>query len=243
MGANQTYSQKKENAKQKLYAIKIKDIVIHSVPLPTNKTGNFISSVGNFFKKITSLSPTLTHIAIQLNMENNTYIIIEFGQYFPEKNDEKPNFLYTNPFDFTPKEEFFFINKDGARFFNVNKNNYKKYLKEDSFEYVISLIIASQQYGLTIDEIKNQKLDENKDKFYHCICDIKNKMSLGELCENFKNEKWEAKGYSLTLHNCQTFGDEVIKILNACRKDKNNKTDKKILPHSIISTLNSNEKK
>lgn len=240
MGVDQNNSQKKEKTKQKLYALKIKDLVIHSVPLPANKT---VKSIGSFFKKITSLSPTLTHIAIQLNLDNNTTVIIEFGQYSPQKNEQKQSFLYMNPFESQKKEEYFYINKDGARFLTVNRNNYKNYLKKDSFEYIITLIIASKQYGLSIDEIKKQNLDEDKEKFYQCACDIKNKMSLGELCESFKNEKWEAKGYSLTFHNCQTFAEEIIKILNACRKDQKNKIDKKILPHNIINALNKNEKK
>lgn len=75
-------------------------------------------------------------------------------------------------------------------------------------------------------------------------CDINNKITLGELMNNFKSENWEAKKYNLLSHNCQTFGTEVIKILKAVRiheLDKIWTIEKLYLPNCIIKALWKNE--
>ena len=76
-------------------------------------------------------------------------------------------------------------------------------------------------------------------------CDINNKITLRELCNNFKGEKWEAKNYNVLNHNCQTFAAKIIKILKAIRikeKDKIRTLEKSMLPNCIISALWDNEK-
>ena len=69
-------------------------------------------------------------------------------------------------------------------------------------------------------------------------------MTLGELCEYFKGEKWEAHNYIFSSHNCQKFAAKVIKILKAVRKyekDKIRMFEKMVLPNCVIGALWDNE--
>ena len=53
------------------------------------------------------------------------------------------------------------------------------------------------------------KLDwDKKGVFEKVDCDIKNKITVKELIENFKGEKWIAKKYNLLMNNCQTFAEK-----------------------------------
>ena len=75
-------------------------------------------------------------------------------------------------------------------------------------------------------------------------CDVKNKITLEELNKEFLGEKWEAKKYNLSSHNCQDFAAEVVKILKAVRmneKDKIRINEKKALPNCLINALTNNE--
>ncbi len=64
--------------------LKIKDIVIHIIPLSTSSAVKACRTVGMYLSLFlhSSLKPSLTHIAIQLNLENsNDVLIIEYGPY------------------------------------------------------------------------------------------------------------------------------------------------------------------
>ena len=79
--------------------------------------------------------------------------------------------------------------------------------------------------------------------FYRVECNVKNIITLEKLINCFKNEKWEAEKYNV-FHNCQKFGAEIIKILNAIRKNEEDKVrmkEKLLLPGFIISALWDNE--
>lgn len=81
-------------------------------------------------------------------------------------------------------------------------------------------------------------------EFYKKECDVKNKISLRELINNFNNQNWEASKYNLLSHNCQTFGAEVVSILKSVRinaRDKIRTKEKMILPNCIIKALTENE--
>jgi len=51
----------------------------------------------------------------------------------------------------------------------------------------------------------------------------KKKISINELIQEFKEEKWEAEKYNVLWHNCQNFAVEIIKILEAVRNYEGNK--------------------
>ena len=76
----------------KILDLKIKDLVIHSIPLSTSKVVTGLRTVGTVLSGLfhPALTPTLCHTAIQLNMENGEIIIIEYGQ-FPTEDIETEN--------------------------------------------------------------------------------------------------------------------------------------------------------
>jgi len=70
----------------------IKDISIHVIPLSPNETFRKFQIVGMIAKGITPMvfNPSLTHVAIQLNLEDTKdIIIIEYGQYLTKDSDLK----------------------------------------------------------------------------------------------------------------------------------------------------------
>lgn len=102
---------------------------------------------------------------------------------------------------------------------------------------IVSTEIAKEFFGHEEDEsILN--------KIYRIECDVKNKITLGELCNNFVNEKWLAKNYNVATHNCQTFAAKIITILKDIRIndfDKNRSHEKILLPNCLIKALWKNE--
>ena len=69
---------------------------------------------------------------------------------------------------------------------------------------------------------------------------MENKITLKELCNNFKGDKWKAKKYNIIYNNCQDFAAKIIKFLKATRKNDNDKIrtiEKLCLPNFIISAL------
>ena len=135
-----------------------------------------------------------------------------------------------------------YINKDGSRVtkfsyeYIVSKNFYK-----DNIPKSISKIIDEEFYNTTFD---SEDIQDYFNSFYRVECNIKNKITLGELWNHFKNEKFLAEKYNVMLHNCQTFTAEVVKILKAIRiheTDKVRVNEKFLLPNCIISALWHNE--
>ena len=223
--------------------IKIKNIVIHSIPLIEHEA---ISMLRFFGKRLQiflhpKLSLTLSHIAIQLNLENDDIFIIEYGPYIRGESNIK------NIYEMNSDNEYYYINTDGIRITKINK---EKYLcDENSRKYpseTILKIIASQKYNKKYEEFKFSIKEIGIFNGYYSIeCNINKRITLKELIDNFKNEKWKAKNYNALTHNCQVFGAEVIKFLKATRKYDNDKirtNEKMVLPNCIISALWDNEK-
>ena len=239
---------------QDLLPIKINNLAIHSIPLSDSWLTSYMRYGGKIYQPLIhpALSFTLSHIAIQLNLENNDIIIIEYGQYLTKDSDLKNGIAFSgskssaNPRKDANENSYYYINKDGARITKINKEKYD--IKENSNETnneIISKIMASEHYNIPYNEFKFDILKKGIVNGFHNIeCDVKNKITLGELINNFKGEKWEAKEYNLMSHNCQTFGAEVIKILKAIRineRDKIRTKEKMILPNCMIKALWDNE--
>lgn len=75
-------------------------------------------------------------------------------------------------------------------------------------------------------------------------CDVKNKITLGDLIKEFSGKNWKKKNYNLATHNCQNFAAEVIIVLKAVRineEDKIRMNEKKALPNCLINALTDNE--
>lgn len=201
------------------------------------------------------VNPSLTHIVIQLNLEDtNDILIIEYGQYLTEDSNLKKEGIFGSSSSGSSKEPrenindniYYYINKDGVRITIFTSETIKKYKSSNmNISQIISDLIASQYYNITVKEFWTFKHKADYIfLFPKCICEIKNKIALKELIDKFKGEKWEAKKYNVLTHNCQTFGAEVIKLLNAVReneKDKIRLNEKLMLPGCIISALRHNE--
>ena len=106
--------------------------------------------------------------------------------------------------------------------------------------------MTCNHYGISYEDYFLKSLNLSSIKDWHFIeCEINNKITLGDLCNNFKGEIWIAKNYNVLNHNCQYFAAEVIKILKAVRIHEWNKIrtkEKDMLPNCIISALWDNEK-
>lgn len=228
---------------EQYFDIKIENIVIHSIPLLESEVLTIFRFIGKRLQNFIhpKLSPTLSHIAIQLNLENDDIFIIEYGPYIRGKSNIKTICEMNND------NEFYYINKDGVRITKINKEKYlcdensKKYPSE-----TILKIIASEKYKKRFEEF-NLSIEQIGifNGYYSIKCNINKKITIKELIDNFKNEKWEAKKYHFLTHNCQDFGAEVIKFLEATRKyrkDKIRTNEKMALPNCIISVLWDNEK-
>ena len=233
---------------------RINDIVIHAVPLSNSFFTSYLRTLGKKYQAILhpALTPTLSHIAIQLNMENDDILIIEYGQYITKDSEIKPGFFSSSgsKSSETPREDqndnsYYYINEDGARITLIDK---QRYFKDESYAKqceIVSKVIASQQYNIKYEDFNYTISKKGIVNAFHTIeCDVKNKITLSELIDNFKGEKWVAKKYNVISHNCQNFGAEVLKVLQAVRKndyDKIRLREKMILPNCMIKVLWDNE--
>ena len=222
----------------------IESIIIHNIPLSTNKSMTAIRAIGKLATPFihSALSPTLCHIAIQLNLFHSEYAyIIEYGQYYSKSSDLKN----TETRKSENKYDYFYINEDGVRMTRLSKYSFgvcSLIPDEEKEGQLISEIIAQELYGEIKD--KEKKIQELSNSFHRVECDCNNRITLGELCNNFKNEKWLAKNYNVLTHNCQIFASEVIKILKATRKNEKDKirmNEKYLLPNCLIKALWNNE--
>ena len=249
-----------------VFDLKIKDLVIHVIPLSTSNLMKGVKTVGTIISEFVHpiFTPSLCHTAIQLNMENGEIIIIDFGQYELEDDSNTEN-LGNNPNSNSDNNtiniikdkngnKYYYINKDGARLTFINKKYYHNHKHSSKNGSLITKIIAAQYFGKDIEDFiknwnnQNFRKDNNLDGYFNCFhrvqCDVKNKISLGELCNNFKGSKWEAEKYNIVTNNCQKFSAKIIKILKAIRiheRDKIRTKEKIMLPNCIISALWDNE--
>ena len=78
-----------------LLSKKINNLIIHSIPLSNSVITSYMRYVGKAYQPFVhpSLSFTLSHIAIQLNLENDDIVIIEYGQYLTKDSDIKNGFF------------------------------------------------------------------------------------------------------------------------------------------------------
>ncbi len=232
----------------------IKGLTIHVIPLYTNKiflNTQFILRMLKCFVPLI-INPSLTHIAIQLDLENSEDIlIIEYGQYLTEDYLNK-NFISnssgsSNKLKRENKNEniYYYINKDGARITILTAEYLKKFESYIS-DFVVSRLIACQYYKMSYEDYENfsRKKFFGEVNFTKVTCEVINRINIKELINHFKEEKWEAKKYNIISNNCQSFAAEIIKILKAVRKNEEDKIrciEKMGLPGCIITSLWHNE--
>ena len=258
---------------EKILDLKIIELSIQIIPLKQNSGFTLFRCLGKLaqdFIHPAILSPTLSHIAIQLTLERDYIVIIEYGQYYSKESIKKNTSIFASCSDGSnssqnPRSEFnnliyYYINKDGVRLtiipiriifslfiINLFETNLLRIARDQRGKISLYslLFMACNHYKIPYVKFINNidKLSSISD--YNFVeCNIKNKISLRELCNKFKGEKWEAKSYNITSHNCQDFGAEVINILKAIRIhdiDKIRSREKQLLPNCIISALWDNE--
>lgn len=249
--------------------LKIENISIQIIPLKHTPEMKTVKDIGKVLQNVIHpiFTPTLSHIAIQMTLENNSYAIIEYGQYLTKDSEEikkkEPNFLtkffsgsitFDNCRTETNDLMYYYINKDGARLTIYDNSLLSKLDKDFNIQSCqrneiskLSLaIMASKYYGIKYEEFFEEAKNKDLSKYYYYIeCDIENKINVEDLCNKFKGQKWEAKNYNVVTHNCQHFAANVIKILKAKRIhdiDKVRTKEKEKLPNCIISNLWDNEK-
>ena len=231
---------------------KIDSISLYIIPIQLNKGMDILKGIEMRLKLFLhpALIPNVSHVAVQLNMENKDIFLMEYGQYLT-KDSEKENvgmFSLLNKVGSSsdPREEnndveYYYINKDGVR---ISKFGFK--MEGDFKELNKKLIteISTKYYGITEEEFL--LINERESNIFHAfLCKINNKMTLQELFSHFEGKKeWEAQGYNVATHNCQDFGAEIIKILKAERVDESLKIrtrEKMIMPNCIINAFWHNE--
>ena len=241
----------------------IESLTIHIIPLSLDDNFRKMQTIGIVIKTFIPMifNPSLTHIALQLNLKDcDDIFIIEYGHYLTEHSNLKKSLFSSgsssssmssnsskNPKTNINSNIYYYINKDGARITKIKNEDLDDYYRKDveALSKGVSNFIACQYYNLSYYEFqeKNEKFFLY-DYFYTVDCDVKNKLSIKELTKNFKGEKWEAKNYNFLTHNCQDFAVQVIKILDAVRKNEKDKVrmyEKTILPGCLISALWHNE--
>ena len=241
---------------EKYFDLKIKDIIIRMISLSFNNHFHRLKIFGKYLQDFITpkISPTLSHLAIQLNMENDKDIfIIEYGPYFPVCDVHEENYGILNNFkslgkrfEENNKTPYWFINESGAR---LSRINYEKlFYASDPSKYPENVVKAAIKdaiedhfFGVIDDYNDMDKFQKKfKDGFKSVKCDIKNKITLGELYNYFKGDKWTAEKYVLGFHDCQNFAAEVVYKLKAIRKYEHDQVrirEKKLLPDCVIREL------
>jgi len=245
---------------------------IQAIPLMQNSGFTTARNVGKIlFQQLIHpkiFSPTLSHIAIHLTLigglETNPElgrvynVVLEYGQYYSNESEEIKNSNGSQKCRINSNNlKYYYINKDGARitlfrekdfdyFADLDGNENIKIFGSDFFPFPCLIIMASNHYGISVEECMNNIKNLSSISDYHLIeCEVGKNITLRELCEHFKGKNWEAKDYNVLTHNCQDFAAEILKILKAVRihdKDKIRTNEKFALPNCIISTLWDNEK-
>jgi hypothetical protein len=176
---------------------------------------------------------------------------------FSSSSSNEPNESKNN-------HDYYYINEDGVRitrisileisnelekdhtyrflrlFENVQNEDFKRRIYKGMDNIIIEKI-AEGFFG----DINDKNVFNQLKKFFKTVrCDVKNNITLRELCNNFQNENWLAEKYSVAFHNCQTFAAELIKTLKAIREEDEDRiriNEKQLLPNCLIKALQDNE--
>ena len=195
---------------------KIDSIVIHNIPLSQSNSMTALRTIGKLFTPLihSALTPTFSHIAIELIIKESDFLyIIEYGQYY-SKDSKIKNSVFSSSSSNEPRKntnnhDYYYINEDGARLTRISKEEIRNILKNDpnflllnifadkevllpeknklqiyrSMNNIITKEIAKGFYG----EIKDKNIfEELSNDFKRVECNVKNKITLKELCNILK---------------------------------------------------------
>ena len=257
---------------QEIYNLKIKAAKLITIPL--FKGMNWVNMGLDYIHygliPFTPFYAKFVHTALDLILENNTSIVIEYGCYLTNSSDLSlfTNFIpYREPDDininyyypFQDGISFYIIKIDDLRNFYNNYNNFIedniRNLFPNAGEIKIQLLIDYEVnrynlfniyknlYNTTLKEsIQELILHKDRHQVYHCDLYIKNEMTFGDLIDKFSNG-WTAVDYNLFTHNCQDFVGKVIEILKAYRPlERSRQLLYEIeLPRVVVNALKDNE--
>ena len=240
-----------------LLNLRIMSLDIYSIPLSTGFLTTAARGLGKILQPFfhPAISPTFCHIAVKLNLENlKDIIIIEYGQYITDnsyKDLENQKYFFdnlNNRIELNQLKYYYINQKDGVRITKIEYNGEKTKIKTNDFiAATIAVSSVVPYFAAVAASILNRNFFLQIINDFNVVkCDVKNKITLDELNKEFLGEKWEAKKYNLSSHNCQDFAAEVVKILKAVRmneKDKIRINEKKALPNCLINALNNNEER
>ena len=230
--------------KEQYFDLKIKSATLYTMNLK-NVAGTFFTTIlkgisAQFLPFINT--PKIRHYALALKTVDNRIIIIEYGQYL-NKNSERKNLgIFGSSSNKNCRESennniYYYLLNDGARFYEIHANENVR----------ISLIIASNYFGISLEEANNMD-DEYSNELFHFSrhqMNVGNEITLGELVNHFINDNnWNAKDYKLLGHNCQNFVAKCIKILKLTRMDEMDKKryyEIEFFPPCVLSALYDNE--
>ena len=232
---------------QEIYNLKIKAAKLITIPLNTgmNWVNMGIDYIYYGLIPFTPFHPKFVHTALDLILENNTSIVIEYGCYLTKSSDLS---LFTNNTRYREPDEMKRINyyypfQDGISFYIIKIDDlrnfygiFNDFIEENirilyqnaSDERIQQLIlyevtrynlfnIYANLYNKTLKEsIQELILHMDRHQVYHFDLYIKNEMTFGDLIDKFSNG-WTAVDYNLVTHNCQDFVGKVIEILKAYR--------------------------
>lgn len=257
---------------QKIYNLEIKSAKLITIPL--KKGMNYVNMGLDYIHygviPYTPYYLKFVHIALDLILENNISVVIEYGCYLTKESDlkkfqnitkyrapEDNNIIYYYPFK--DGISFYIIKIDDLRrFYNNEKDiieeNIKNLYKNASEEKIKELVlyevlrynlfnIYKNLYNTTLRESINELiLHIDRHQVYQYYLQIKNKIKFFELINNFSNG-WTAADYHIVTHNCQDFAGKVINILKAYRPDEESRQliYEIELPRVVVDALKENE--
>ena len=257
---------------QEIYNLEIKSAKLITIPL--KKGMNYVNMGLDYIHygviPFTPYYLKFVHIALDLILENNISVVIEYGCYLTNESDKKKfqniakyrepednNIIYYYPFK--DGISFYIIKIDDLRrFYNDEKDIIEKNIKnlyknvsEDNFkklvEYEVSRYnlfnIYKNLYNTTLEESINELiLHIDRHQVGQFYLQIKNKIKFFELIDQF-SDGWTAADYNIVTHNCQDFAGKVINILKAYRpNEKSRQLIYEIeLPRVVVDALKENE--
>lgn len=222
----------------------IKNCSIKIIPYYNNSFINGVRFLGRGLQSLIHpalFSKTLSHFAIQLNGENNEIVILEYYKNFAnsELSRNLESFSHGSFNVKISKENIFWpIKNDGIKITKIDAKdfNHKNELEKSQ---KISDIIASNYYGLSMDDYKQIDISE---QFNTIDCEIDKGMFLREIYSYFNKKEFLNNIYD--DDNGQGLVAEIIKLLKATRKNEKDKVrmrEKSILPNCIITAFWDNE--
>ena len=257
---------------KKIYNLKIISASLITMPLSQNwdKPNLVLNNIHYIFIPFTPIYAKFTHLAIELELENNIYVVIEYGCYLSKNSNlnefrnitryregKNDGIIYYYPF--LDGISFYVYTIDTLRTFYENyhsfiKNELKiKYptitearLKKEVITYTYEYNTFNIYKNLCNITLEKSIYEIINHQFLHQTgkhrLEVENKITFNEFISNFNNG-WRAIDYNLIFHNCQDFAAKTVDIIKAYRKSERVRQFilENNLPKNVVDKLKKNE--